>query len=75
MTTRIDVRGLECPEPKQRTIEALQTGGREELLVLLDDPASVASISAMLNVMGRPFRVERRPDGWKFTISAFPPAP
>lgn len=64
----VDTRGLECPEPKRRTIKAIEQNKGRDLTVLGDNPASLDDISVMLRVMGIKFIVEQSGAEWKIQI-------
>ena len=52
METRIDCRGLACPQPVLETKKALEGAGAEEILVLLDNPSSKENVRRFAESQG-----------------------
>lgn len=60
MTEELDLRGLCCPEPLDRTVRAL--GGKPaELRVLVDDPSARSNIERMGARLGYSVEATKRP--------------
>lgn len=64
----LDVRGLECPEPKIRMIQALSTKGAEGLTILVDSAAARENLRSMLDIHGYRYTLEDRRDHWAIAL-------
>jgi len=58
--TRIDARGLPCPQPVIKTREAILTAGVEAVRTIVDDPAQVENVVAMARNEGWDGRIDRQ---------------
>jgi selenium metabolism protein YedF len=68
MTTKIDCRGLACPQPVLKIKQAVDQGHLQQLTVRVDNEASVENVSRFLGTQGYDTIVSGRGDD--FTISA-----
>lgn len=48
MSATIDARGLSCPQPVLMTLEEIQKGSQEELVVLVDNNVARENVSRAL---------------------------
>lgn len=48
MSATIDARGLSCPQPVLMTLEEIQKGNQEELVVLVDNNVARENVSRAL---------------------------
>jgi TusA-related sulfurtransferase len=65
----IDARGLSCPIPQMRTLEAIKTLERGEIIVLMDEGAACESVIRAAKAMGLPYRVQTEGQDFIVTIS------
>lgn len=63
----IDARGLSCPLPQMKALEAIRTLQRGEIVVLLDESAACESVIRTAKALGLVCKVERGED-FKVTI-------
>lgn len=65
----IDARGLSCPIPQMRTLEALKTLERGEILVLIDEHAACDSVVRTAKALGLPYLVQAEGQDFMVKIS------
>lgn len=69
---QIDARGLECPVPTTRAVEAMRRarreGSREAIVVLTDDAVCAADIPHHARALGYIAASERVSDDWTITL-------
>ncbi|MEW6034255.1 MAG: sulfurtransferase TusA family protein [Chloroflexota bacterium] len=62
----IDVRGLSCPTPQVRALEALKKLGRGEVVVLMDERAACESVIRTARALGLAYHVQM--NGQEFVV-------
>ena len=67
MPEQIDVRGLSCPLPAMRVINALKQQNDKILMVLSDEPSACENIIRVAQGLG--YKCSTRKDGVEFQIS------
>lgn len=65
----IDARGLSCPVPQMKAIEAIESVDESTIEVLVDEEAARDSIVRTARAFGLPYRVERGQAEFKVIIS------
>lgn len=68
MVKEVDVRGLSCPFPVIKVKKALDEGGKESILVIIDTEVSVENISRLVRSRGHDFKVEKNEDIYHLLI-------
>ncbi|MDD4238208.1 MAG: sulfurtransferase-like selenium metabolism protein YedF [Desulfotomaculaceae bacterium] len=69
MTMKVlDCRGLGCPTPVINTKKALEKGGSEALLVIVDNDAARENVSRFVGNAGRSVEVEEKDGAYHLTI-------
>jgi TusA-related sulfurtransferase len=61
MSITVDARGLDCPRPRQMTIEAIHNARHGELIiVLVDTTAGRNSVIRLLKAFQLPYKLEKK---------------
>ena len=69
MTTKIDARGLSCPQPVLMTLDEIKAGGSGEIEVLVDTDTAKENISRAAVSQGwKAADVAEEGDGYRITI-------
>ena len=69
MTTKIDARGLSCPQPVLMTLDEIKTGKANEMEVLVDTDTSQENVSRAAISQGWDVAdVAEEGDGYRITI-------
>ena len=68
MGTRVDVRGLSCPQPVMLTRKALQQASGGEVIVLADTMTQVDNCSRTAEALGWQVSYEKKDDAFELTL-------
>ncbi len=70
MTTKIDARGLSCPEPVIKTKEALAAAGEGTVEILVDNEAAVGNLERLARSKSLSCSVTKEDEGcWRVSIA------
>lgn len=64
----VDARGLSCPIPVVRTLQAINKNPGSEIVVLVNDPVAEENISRLAKNRGYSFSSEEMEDGLHLTL-------
>ena len=68
MGTRVDVRGLSCPQPVMLTRKALQQASGDEVIVLADTMTQVDNCSRAAEALGWKASCEKTEDDFELIL-------
>ena len=69
MSTKVDARGLSCPQPVLMTLDEIKTGNTNEIEILLDTETSKENVSRAATSQGWEVAgVSEEGDEYKITI-------
>ena len=69
MSTKVDARGLSCPQPVLMTLNEIKTGNTSEIEILVDTDTSQENVSRAATSQGWEVTdVIEESDGYKITI-------
>jgi TusA-related sulfurtransferase len=69
MVTKIDARGLSCPQPVILTRNAIKDAGKRSIEVLVETGTSRDNVSRMAHKEGWQVKVQEVADGFKLILS------
>ncbi|MBF0202424.1 MAG: sulfurtransferase TusA family protein [Desulfamplus sp.] len=69
MATKVDARGLSCPQPVLMFMDAIKSSNDKELMVLVDTQASMENVSRAAESKGcRVTDISRQEDEYRINI-------
>lgn len=70
MSITVDARGLDCPRPRQMTIEAIHSARHGDvIIVLVDTTAGRDSVIRMLRAFRLPYKLEKKTKQYEIHIT------